>query len=233
MKSVICILCLILLFPVPVSCQDAEPKVEPVILTEKKMTYLALGDSYTIGESVPESDRFPVLLAGLLNNAGYTFEKPEIIAKTGWTTDELKAGIAAGKVQPVYTLVTLLIGVNNQYRGRDPEEYRLQFRELLETAIYLAGYKTKNVIVVSIPDWGVSPFAKDRDGNKIAAEIDRFNSIKKEETLKKNVLFVNITPTTRMARDKPEYFAFDGLHFSGKMNQLWAEEIAKAGFKLP
>lgn len=233
MKALLFIFCLILLFTVTVSCQDAEPKVEPVIETNKKMTYLALGDSYTIGESVPESDRFPVLLVSLLNKSGYDFANPEIIAKTGWTTDELKAGITAAKVQPRYDLVTLLIGVNNQYRGRDPEEYRLQFRELLDTALNLAGYEPKNVIVVSIPDWGVSPFAKNRDGNKIAAEIDLFNSIKKEEALRKNVLFVNITPISRMAKDQPEYFAFDGLHFSGKMHQLWAEEIARAGFKLP
>ncbi|MDZ7613772.1 MAG: hypothetical protein U5K51_08800 [Flavobacteriaceae bacterium] len=123
--------------------------------------------------------------------------------------------------------------MNNQYRGRDPEEYRLQFRELLEMALNLAGYEPKNVIVVSIPDWGVSPFAQNRDGNKIAAEIDLFNSIKKEETLRKNVLFVNITPISRMAKDQAEYFAFDGLHFSGKMHQLWVDEIVRAGFKLP
>jgi len=136
-------------------------------------------------------------------------------------------------VQPRYDLVTLLIGVNNQYRGRDPEEYRLQFRELLDMALNLSGYEPKNVIVVSIPDWGVSPFAKNLDGNKIAADIDLFNSIKKEETLKKNVLFVNITPISRMAKDQAGYFAFDGLHFSGKMHQLWVEEIVRAGFKLP
>src|SRR3954453_11153972 len=142
--------------------------------------YLALGDSYTIGESVAVADRYPVQLARELK-----LGEPEIIAKTGWTTDELSAAIdkAMDKADPhgPYDLVTLLIGVNNQYRGRSADEYRTQFAGLLQRAIGFAGGNAQHVIVVSIPDWGVTPFAEGRDRAKIAREIDQFNAINREE----------------------------------------------------
>ena len=138
--------------------------------------YLALGDSYTIGESVPEGERFPVQLARELG-----IGEPTIIAKTGWTTDELNAAIDAANVTGTYDLVTLLIGVNNQYRGRPADEYRTQFAALLQRAIGFAGGDARKVIVVSIPAWGVTPFAASRDRAKIAREIDQFNAINREE----------------------------------------------------
>jgi lysophospholipase L1-like esterase len=199
-------------------------------MTEQK-TYLALGDSYTIGESVLEKDRFPVILVNELKAKGFHYVQPKIIAKTGWTTDELEAAIAKEHITKKFDLVTLLIGVNNQYRGRSVEEFRVQFINLLETALGFANNKPQNVIVVSIPDWSVSPFAKERDTAKIASEIDAFNAIKKEETLKRGVLFVDITPTSRKAKNNATYIAEDGLHFSGNMHQLWVQEIIHSKFK--
>jgi len=200
------------------------------IMTEQK-TYLALGDSYTIGESVLEKDRFPVILVNELKAKGFHYVQPKIIAKTGWTTDELEAAIAKEHITKKFDLVTLLIGVNNQYRGRSVEEFRVQFINLLETALGFANNKPQNVIVISIPDWSVSPFAKERDTAKIASEIDAFNAIKKEETLKRGVLFVDITPTSRKAKNNATYIAEDGLHFSGNMHQLWVQEIIHSKFK--
>jgi len=198
-------------------------EMEPEINTTK--TYLALGDSYTIGQSVPENDRFPVLLVNDLNTKDYNFKAPRIIARTGWTTGELKNAILQENISEKYDLVTLLIGVNNQYRGNSIDVFRTEFIELLNMAISFAGNNTKNVIVVSIPDWAVSPYASSRDTSKISKEIDLFNAVKKEETLKMNIKFVDITPISRQAFNKPEYFASDGLHFSGAMHQLWVDEI--------
>ena len=181
--------------------------------------YLALGDSYTIGESVPESDRFPVQLARQLN-----LGDPQIIAKTGWTTDELNAAIDAANPSGPYELVTLLIGVNNQYRGRDAEQYRGEFAALLQRAIGFAGGKPANVIVVSIPDWGVTPFAEGRDRAKIGAEIDHYNAINREETKKAGAKYADITPASRGT--DPALFAGDGLHPSGKQYTEWVKVIA-------
>lgn len=193
-------------------------------------TYLALGDSYTIGQSVPEADRFPVILVEQLNKLGYPYGPPKIVAKTGWTTDELAAAIAQENIRDTFDLVTLLIGVNNQYRGRSLENYRTEYRSLLDQAIAFAGGNTENVIVVSIPDWGVSPFAEGRDREKIAEEIDAFNAVKKEETLQKNIKFVDITEISRTALGQSQYFASDGLHFSGEMHALWVNEIVRLCF---
>lgn len=209
-----------------------EESSDTAIETSQNMTYLALGDSYTIGESVEEKDRFPVQLANVMNNAGFQVSPPKIIAKTGWTTDELDRGIEDAKIEGQFDLVTLLIGVNNQYRGRSLEEFRIQFAALLQRAVSFAGGDPKKVIVVSIPDWGVSPFAQTRDTVQIAKEIDAFNAVKKEETQKQNVLFVNITEISRSGKGNPEYFAKDGLHFSGLMHQLWVNEIAKQAFNI-
>jgi len=202
--------------------------MNPLIVVPEN--YLALGDSYTIGERVSEKDRFPVILAELLKDKNIAVNAPKIIAKTGWTTDELKEAILKENIQEKYDLVTLLIGVNNQYRGRSAEEFRTQLIDLLNVAIDFANGIKKNVIVVSIPDWSVSPFAKNRDSEKISSEIDTFNAIKKEETLKQAITFVNITDISRSALEKPEYFADDGLHFSGLMHKLWVEEIIESHF---
>ena len=180
--------------------------------------YLALGDSYTIGESVAPAERFPHQLARELG-----IGEPLIIAKTGWTTDELNAAIDAADPEGPYRLVTLLIGVNNQYRGRSAEEYRTQFVDLLNRAIGFAGGDAKKVIVVSIPDWGVTPFAEGRDRAKIATEIDRYNAINREETAKAGARYVDITPISR--GNDPALVAGDGLHPSGKQYTEWMKLI--------
>ena len=184
--------------------------------------YLALGDSYTIGESVPENERWPNQLARLLQADDLSTEVT-IIARTGWTTDELWKGIQAMQINPPYDLVSLLIGVNNQYRGLDIDEYREDFIFLLNNAIEYAGRDAKRVIVLSIPDWGVTPFAKSRDSKKIATEINLFNSVNREETERVGVYYVDITPGSRDAVTDSTLIAADGLHPSGKMYAEWAE----------
>ncbi len=186
------------------------------------LRYLALGDSYTIGESVEEAERFPNQLAALLANEGLTVEV-KIIARTGWTTDELWQGIQAENVTPPYDMVSLLIGVNNQYRGRDIEEYREGFVFLLNKAIEYAGGDVKRVIVFSIPDWGVTPFAAGRNTTQIASEIDAFNQVNLEESQIAGAHYVDVTPVSRMAEEDPTLVAGDGLHPSGKMYAEWAK----------
>ena len=198
------------------------------------LTFLALGDSYTIGEAVPEAERWPVQLAGLLRDRGYVIGQPTIIAKTGWTTDELAAQLDVVRLRVPFSLVSLLIGVNNQYRGRDPEEYRAQFGDLLRRAVGFAGGDPRKVVVVSIPDWGVTPFAEGRDRGRIATEIDRFNAINREVTAQVGARYVDITPGSRDAATNPALTAADGLHPSGSMYSAWAraalpEAIAALG----
>lgn len=195
----------------------------------KKYYYLALGDSYTIGESVPVSENFPnQVVSSMLNNAT-SFYPPRIIAKTGWTTDELEAGIAAANtaepLRSTYDFVSLLIGVNNQYRGRTVMNYQSQFEELLKKAIVYAGNKADHVVVLSIPDWGVTPFATGRNQVQIAAEIDAYNAANKEIALRYNVHYIDITPWTREAANDASLLAPDGLHPSGKEYKRWAEKI--------
>ncbi len=194
--------------------------------------YLALGDSYTIGESVDEAERWPNQLASLINTSPQIASQfggieggleVTIIARTGWTTDELWDGIQAQKIDPPYDLVSLLIGVNNQYRGRDIEEYREQFAFLLNKSIEYAGGDANRVIVLSIPDWGVTPFAGDRDSKKIADEINRFNAVNREETEKAGAHYIDITPISREAVNDPSLIAGDGLHPSGKMYTEWSK----------
>ena len=184
--------------------------------------YLALGDSYTIGERVPENERCPIQLADLLNQKGYPTDVT-VIAKTGWTTDELWQGIQARELTPPYDLASLLIGVNNQYRGYDIEEYREQFVFLLDKSVEYAGGDANRVIVLSIPDWGVTPFASSRDRSQIAKEIDAFNAVNKEETEKAGAHYIDITPISREAVNDSSLIADDGLHPSGKMYAEWAK----------
>lgn len=184
--------------------------------------YLALGDSYTIGESVEEGERFPNQLAALLANEGITVEV-KTIARTGWTTDELWQGIQAETLSPPYDMVSLLIGVNNQYRGRSIEEYREGFVFLLNKAIEYAGGNIRRIIVFSIPDWGVTPFAYGRDTTKIATEIDAFNQVNLEESQKAGVHYVDVTPISRLALNDKGLIASDGLHPSGSMYAQWAQ----------
>ncbi len=195
------------------------------------ITYLAIGDSYTIGEQVPGKVNFPNQVYSLMKTDNPDFAEPRIIAKTGWTTDELEKGIIAAdkieQLQASYNFVSLLIGVNNQYRGRTVENYKPEFEELLKKAIRFAGNNAAHVVVVSIPDWGVTPFAKGRDSNKIAKEIDAYNAAAKAITEKFNVHYIDITPWTREAATDNSLLAADGLHPSGKEYKRWAEKIAE------
>ena len=198
---------------------------------KKALKYLALGDSYTIGESVKETERYPVQLADLLNKTKWvkkqygTVSNPTIIARTGWTTNELADAIKAKNVSGTFGLVTLLIGVNNQYRGYPIAQYEKEFAELLATALKYAGGKAKHVVAISIPDYGVTPFAADRDKNKIATELDAYNAMAKGICQKNGIEFVNITDISRMAAVEPSLVAGDGLHPSGSMYSQWAREI--------
>ena len=197
----------------------------------KSLRMLALGDSYTIGESVPESERWPLQLTNSLRKHNISITDPLIIARTGWTTDELNAAIDKAKPEGMFDLVTLLIGVNNQYRGRNAEEYRVEFVALLKRAIGFAGNMPSRVIVVSIPDWGVMPFAKDRDRKKIATEIDAFNSINWEESVRAGVAYCDITPISREVERYPDLIASDGLHPSGTQYTYWVEIIKPKALK--
>jgi len=185
--------------------------------------YLALGDSYTIGESVTEEERWPNQLAALVNSSKEI--DVTIIARTGWTTSELWQGIQAANPQGTYDMVSLLIGVNNQYRGYDMDEYRDEFKFLLEKAIEYAGGKPEHVIVLSIPDWGVTPFATGRDRGQISSEINTFNQINLEESQKAGIHYVDITPVSREAVYNSSLIAGDGLHPSGKMYAEWAKQV--------
>jgi len=188
--------------------------------------YLALGDSYTIGEGAYARDRWPMQLAAMLREAGFKVEDPVIIAKTGWTTDELAEGIAKRMHgSETFGLVTLLIGVNNQYRGREIDEYRQQFVSLLQVATHFAGGDASRVIVVSIPDWGVTPYAEHRDRARIASEIDRFNAVNQEETERAGARYVDVTEISRRHGSDPEYLMADGLHPSGRAYREWADAV--------
>ena len=183
--------------------------------------FLALGDSYTIGEGVAPAESWPSQLVASLTASGIEIGEPEIIARTGWTTDELQAGIKAAAPAGPCELVSLLIGVNNQYRGRLLGEYRAQFVKLLETAIRLAG-KPKRVLVLSIPDWSVTPFAEGRDRGAIAAQIDRFNEVNRRETAERWARYLDVTTVSRKYGHLPEFLAADGLHPSRRMYAEWA-----------
>ncbi|MBO3700640.1 SGNH/GDSL hydrolase family protein [Fabibacter sp. E12] len=194
-------------------------------------TYLALGDSYTIGESVAVSERWPVQLVKTLNEQGIAMADPKIIATTGWRTDDLQNGIKEDKaLLSGYDLVSLLIGVNNQYQGKSIEQYKKEFEELINTAIKFAGNNPKKVFVVSIPDYGKTPFGAAKE-NQIAKELDEYNSIAKHIAISYGIPFFNITPISRQAKERPELVAKDKLHPSGKMYSEWvalfADDVAK------
>jgi len=191
-------------------------------------TYLALGDSYTIGESVKQAESFPYQLQGLLKAQNITVANPKIIAVTGWTTDELQAAIKRENLNGTFGFVTLLIGVNNQYRGYPLTTYKKEFSELLQTAISYAGGNKSRVFVVSIPDWGATPFGKNsgRSTQTIASEIDSFNAANQEITLAAGVSYTNITHASRNAASDLSLVAADGLHPSAKMYAGWASSLS-------
>lgn len=195
--------------------------------SQKAYTYLALGDSYTIGEKVVAEENFPSQTVRLLRKEGRKMAKPRIIAKTGWTTGELQAALDKARLRKQYDFVTLLIGVNNQYRGLEVVDYIPEFEHLLKQAIRLAGNDTTHVVVLSIPDWGVTPFAEGRDRQQIAAAIDAYNAANQLLAEKYRVHYINITPATRKASADPGLLAEDGLHPSGKAYAEWADEACQ------
>jgi lysophospholipase L1-like esterase len=188
------------------------------------MRYLALGDSYTIGEGVRAEERWPEQLAALLRREGAAVDPPELVARTGWTTDELLAGIDRAAPSGRFELVSLLIGVNDQYRGMEAGEYRVRLRALLDRAVAFAGGETQRVIVLSIPDWSVTPFAQGRDRARIASDIDRFNAVNRHETTARGARYVDVTQASRAAppAGAGPRLAPDGLHPSGEMYAVWA-----------
>jgi hypothetical protein len=189
-------------------------------------SYLALGDSYTIGESVALHESFPYQTVQLLRNTKQHFYAPEIIAKTGWTSTELAEHLLHTKLNDHYDFVSLLIGVNNQYRGLPISDFKNDFEFLLHKAILLTGNKPDKVIVLSIPDWGFTPFAKGKDQVLISKEIDAFNNVCSEAAIKAKTNFINITEETRAEKNNIQAIAKDQLHYSGATHLRWAEKVA-------
>jgi lysophospholipase L1-like esterase len=193
----------------------------------KTISYLALGDSYTIGQSVSASERYPVILSEELKKNNIEVAGPEIIATTGWTTANLKNGIVnTGISGNEYDLVSLLIGVNNYYQGRSLEEYKVQFKELLLMSVDFAGGNKNKVFVVSIPDYGYTPFGQSNQA-VISAGVDQFNAANKHITDSIGVAYFDITPISRNGLSDPALVANDGLHPSGKMYQQWVDLMYK------
>ena len=189
-------------------------------------SYLALGDSYTIGTSVAEKDRYPVQTVSLLRTAGIDIADPVIIAANGWTTADLLHAINAQPALASFDMVTLLIGVNNQYQGRSLDEYKREFNMLLQTAIQHAGGKAGRVIVLAVPDYSVTPFAQGSNKQKIAAEIDAFNAANQLIAGQYSVRYLDISADARKAAGDPSLVAADGLHFSGKAYAVWSDRLA-------
>lgn len=190
-------------------------------------TFLALGDSYTVGEGLPLHKSFPYQTVSLLRKAGYSVSAPEIVAKTGWTTDELEAAVSEHTFLPKYDFVSLLIGVNNQYRGRDIIEYKEQFERLLKRAIDLAGGRPEHVVIVSIPDYGLTPYGQKLDTGKIAREIDAYNSLNRALSVQFKTLYADVTELSRTAGSEPGAVTADGLHPSEKEYAKWAKLVVQ------
>ncbi len=190
------------------------------------MNYLALGDSYTIGESVDYLDNFPSQTTRFIQQKGIQFNLKKLIAVTGWTTDELAKAVATEKPTFDFDWVTLLIGVNNQYRGRSSEEYAWQFYSLLCQSILFAKGKPQHVIVLSIPDWGLTPFNKERNKEETSAQIDEYNAINQSISSELGCHYVDITTSTRLHAEHTDYLAKDLLHYSPKEYAIWAEKVA-------
>jgi len=213
------LLLLIFILAMKPSLQDQSPV--------KRYTYLALGDSYTIGEKVNAAENFPNQVTTILKARGLNFQEPEIVAQTGLTTDELEAAIKKANLRSNYDFVNLLIGVKNKYRGRKAVDYIPEFESLLKQAIQFAGGDSSHVIVLSIPDWGVTPFAEGGDRQKIAAEIDEYNAANKLIAGKYSVYYIDITNSTREAAKDSSLLTTDGLHPSAKEYERWAKLVAE------
>lgn len=207
------------------SCTIMDETKKSLASQNEPLRFLALGDSYTIGTGVESHQRWPVQLADSLRESGFDVEEPFIIARNGWTTGDLLEGIADAEINGSFDFVSLLIGVNNQYRGYPESEYRAEFRELLKIAGEYAGGRLDRVVVLSIPDWGAAPFAEGLDRSEIGAEIDAFNAINLEEAKAVSAQYLDVTPLSRRVLAEPELAAEDGLHLSGEMYQMWARMV--------
>jgi lysophospholipase L1-like esterase len=199
--------------------------VRRILPGDDTLTYLALGDSYTIGQSVSDDDRYPAQLVHMLRSAGLNYRDPDIIAVTGWTTGDLLNATSDTTSRRPYHIVSLLIGVNNQYQGRTESEYRIEFTELLQRSIHLAGGFPSHVVVLSIPDYSVTPFARGSDRAYIASQIDSFNAINKEIAISYHTIWLDVTWESRKAANDPSLIAGDSLHFSGKEYAIWAKKM--------
>ncbi|MFT4760287.1 MAG: acyl-CoA thioesterase-1 [Paraglaciecola sp.] len=215
-----------------VACRKSdEPMVQtpppstPAVVTTKTVSYLALGDSYTIGQSVNEPDRFPVQFITQLKSTIDTieFEDAQIIATTGWRTDQLQDAIEAADLQDTFDLVSLLIGVNNTFQNRPIEVYKTEFTELLTRSVELAGGEKDHVFVLSIPDYAFTPYGQNANPNQISQDIDEFNEANKEITEMMDVRYFDITPISRNGVDEPELVASDNLHPSGEQYRRWVD----------
>lgn len=204
-----------------------QPPVDSIIPSRNDTvrTWLALGDSYTIGQSVSENERFPAQTVALLNRQGIKMTAPVYIATTGWTTEDLQSAIA-NRNPSTADIVSLLIGVNDQYRGIDTSGYAIRFSQLLSKAIELAKGKNSNVFVLSIPDYSVTPFVSAGDKQRVSIQIDWFNAINRRITLANGVSYTDITPSTREGATNPALIANDNLHPSGLEYKKWAEMLA-------
>jgi lysophospholipase L1-like esterase len=212
----------LLLLAVNLGCHQKDNTPDPTPTPPAALTYLALGDSYTIGQSVAENERYPVQLADSLRAHGEDIGYVKVIAKTGWTTDELANGIASANISDsTYSFVSLLIGVNNQYRGRPVSSYRPEFEALLDQAIAFAGGNVDRVFVVSIPDYAYTPYGN--GSPSISAGIDAYNAANREIATQRGVRYFDITPISRKGLEDPTLVASDGLHPSGKQYQQWVE----------
>ncbi len=189
------------------------------------LSYLALGDSYTIGEAVPQNQSYPYQLADALNKQSFHVQPPTIIAVSGWTTDNLISAISQSSItNKKFSFVTLLIGVNDQYQQLSQDNYKIKFAQVLNTAITFANGDTSRVFVLSVPDWGVTPFAAGQ-GDAIGPLIDQFNAINKSISKAAGVNYLDITPISRQAATDTSLIAADGLHPSGKMYTLWVNSL--------
>ena len=232
--------CFILSITALSGCAKKSAETTPMVTMDKpidstSLSYLALGDSYTIGQSVSQDESYPYQLTALLKTDSIPVNVPKIIAITGWTTDDLINAIrGSGITGQKYDFVTLLVGVNDQYQGLSQDNYKIKFTQVLNTAIASAGGDTSRVFVLSIPDYGVTPFARGNDA-VIGPLIDQFNTINKQVSLAAGVHYLDITPISRIAATEPDLIAPDGLHPSGKMYTEWMkllEPMVKAKLKV-
>lgn len=191
------------------------------------LSYLALGDSYSVGEGVETEGSFPYQAVQLLRQKKIQCNAAEVIAKTGWTTDQLSVAIEATVLLPQYDIVSLLIGVNNQFRGRSLHNFKNEFEDLVQKSILLSGNHAKHVYILSIPDWGVTPFADKHDRKIIETEINEFNEVCKIVAETYGAVYLDITTSQRLNGNKPEYLAGDGLHPSEKEYAIWAERLVR------